>query len=56
MKMDIRETINKVLQFGGRFHAPSSFRGVRCDADREAILQKKCDALGIAPVMEGELD
>jgi hypothetical protein len=56
MKMDRPETINKILQFGGKFHAPTTFRGVRNDADREAVLQKKCDALGIAPVMRGELD
>lgn len=54
--LDIPETGNKIKQFGGKFSAPSSFRGVRSDRDRERILVAKCDALGIAPVLKGELD
>jgi hypothetical protein len=52
MKFDYRETANKIRQFGGKVHP----RQKGSDAQKEALLRRKCDELHISPVMVGELN
>lgn len=48
--INFRETANKIRQFGGKVHP--RLRGNA--QEKEALLRRKCDELGIAPVIEGQ--
>lgn len=50
MQIDIRHTAQKVRDFGGKWH----IRAKGNDAEKRALLQRKCDELKIAPVIEGQ--
>lgn len=50
MNIDYAETANKIRQFGGKVHPRQ--RG--SDAEKKALLLRKCNNLGIAPVYPGQ--
>jgi tRNA U34 2-thiouridine synthase MnmA/TrmU len=49
MKIDYRETANKIRQFGGKVNP--TYRGN--DQEKETLLLRKCEELGIEPVYPG---
>jgi hypothetical protein len=53
MPIDVKETLYKLRQITG---GPKRFRRNWNRADAERILLKHCNAAGLDPVYEGELD